>query len=241
MVHSLGMPLNSTDRFISTHSDTHYAVYLWQPNRSASGEDDPIESLEIWDISSPSSYVPPKAPSVDAKLADKNQGPKVIRHLSSSDLSFYNIRQKSTPIIRSLELDESHVYFVEEDHRWLVGPQASHNLPRLHKVKSTGIPLFIGPRWEDECGADGDLDLSFCERNTETERMFPQIAFKAQTKVNSTSPQIHDKLPAGGTQSVYVSSSIDQANDGRNFRISLSPKYSIDRRACHSVHGTALC
>ena len=32
------------------------------------------------------------------------------------------------------------------------------------KVKSIGIPFGVGPRWEDDCGADGDVNLSFCER-----------------------------------------------------------------------------
>ena len=157
------MPLNSRDRFYSTHSATHYSLYLWQPNRSAWGEDDPIETLAIWDISGPSSYRPSEDPTGKWKpLIDER--PKVIRRLSFSDLDFYKIRQRSTPVVRDLELDENHVYVIEEDHRWLVGQQASHNLPRLHKVKSVGIPFGIGPRWEDSCGADGDVNLSFCER-----------------------------------------------------------------------------
>jgi hypothetical protein len=79
-------------------------------------------------------------------------------------LDFYKIRQRSTPEIRNLDLDCNHVYVIEEDHRWLVGQEASHHLPRLHKVKTTGIPFGEGPRWEDDCGADGDINLSFCER-----------------------------------------------------------------------------
>jgi hypothetical protein len=77
-------------------------------------------------------------------------------------------------VLRCLELDGNHVYFIEEDHRWLVGQQASHNLPRLHKVKSVGVPFAVGPRWEDECGADGDVNLSFCERVTDSRH--PSIA-----------------------------------------------------------------
>lgn len=56
-LHFLGLPLNRSDRFISTHTATHYAAYLWQPNRSLYN-DDPIEQLAIWDISSPDPYQP---------------------------------------------------------------------------------------------------------------------------------------------------------------------------------------
>jgi len=165
--HFLGVPLNSRDRFYSTHTSTHYAVMLWQPNRGAWGEDEPLESLAIWDISSPSSYRPSQDPTGKAKPDDEKEGCRLLRRLSFSDLDFYNIRQRSTPRLRCLRLDENHVYVEEEDHRWLVGQQAGHNLPRLHKVKSIGIPFAEGPRWQDECGADGDYDLSFCQKVTD--------------------------------------------------------------------------
>lgn len=166
------MPLNSRDRFFSTHNKTHYAVYLWQPNRSAWGEDEPIEALAIWDISSTSNYRPSDDPSGKGKPV--REGARVIRRFSFADLDFYEIRQRSTPILRGLELDEDHVYMLEEDHRWIVGEQASHTLPRLHMVKTTGIPFAIGPRWVDECGVDGDVHLSFCERVSDLRR--PDIA-----------------------------------------------------------------
>jgi hypothetical protein len=169
-IHFLGMPLNSRDRFYSTHSSSHYALYLWQPNRSAWGEDDPLEALAVWNISSPSHYRPSEDPTGKGKPASESEGPKVIRRFSFADLDFYGIRQRSTPALRALELDENHVYFVEEDHRWLIGPEASHNHPPLHKVKSVGIPFAAGPRWEDECGADGDVNLSYCERAMDSRR-----------------------------------------------------------------------
>lgn len=165
--HFLGLPLNPTDRYFSVHDDIHYAIYLWQPNRSAWGEDDPIEALAIWDISTPSSYRPSSDPSGTSKPDESAEGARAVRRLSFSDLDFFKIRQRSTPTFRELALDENHVYFVEEDHRWAVGEQAGHSLPRIHKVKTTGIPFVIGPRWEDECGADGDMTLSFCERETD--------------------------------------------------------------------------
>ncbi|KAH8815125.1 hypothetical protein F5884DRAFT_746687 [Xylogone sp. PMI_703] len=166
-IHFLGLPLNSSDRFFTAHTATHWAMYLWQPNRSAWGEDDPIERLAIWDISSPSAYRPSEDITGSLKPDDDLKGPRVIRRLSFSDLDFYRIRQRSTPTLRELELDEKNLYFIQEDHRWLVGQQAGHSLPRLHMVKTVGIPFADGPRWEDECGANGDVNLSFCERNTD--------------------------------------------------------------------------
>ncbi|KAK3943611.1 hypothetical protein QBC46DRAFT_26842 [Diplogelasinospora grovesii] len=56
-LHFLGLPLNDSDRFFSAHTATHYAVYFWQPNRSLYN-DDPIEQLAVWDISSSSPYRP---------------------------------------------------------------------------------------------------------------------------------------------------------------------------------------
>jgi hypothetical protein len=71
------------------------------------------------------------------------------------------------PTFRGLELDDNHVYVVEEDHRWLVGDQAGNTLPRLHMVKSVGIPFADGPAKQDECGANGDVNMSFCQKRTE--------------------------------------------------------------------------
>jgi hypothetical protein len=158
------MPLNSRDRFFSCHTADKYALYLWQPNRSAWGEDEPIEALAVWDITSPSPYLPSQDPSGKGKPDDRLEGPRVLRRFSFTDLDFYRIRQRSTPVLRGLALDEGHVYVIEEDHRWIVGQQAGHALPRLHKVKTIGIPFAIGPMWVDSCGADGDNSMSFCLR-----------------------------------------------------------------------------
>jgi hypothetical protein len=169
-IHFLGLPINYVDRFYSCHNSTHYALYLWQPNRGAWGEDDPLETLIVWDISAPSSYRPSDDPTFQEQPLRQNPGPTVVWRFSFSDLDFYGIRQRSTPVLRGLELDEGHVYVVEEDHRWLVGVEAGHTRPRLHKVKTTGIPFVQGPVWVDECGADGDVNLSFCSRRRQEER-----------------------------------------------------------------------
>lgn len=193
-IHFLGMPLNSRDRFYSTHTASHYALYLWQPNRSAWGEDDPIESLAIWDISSPSNYRPSEDPTGKGISAGGSHGPRVIRRFSFADLDFYGIRQRSTPTLRALELDENHVYFIEEDHRWLTGPEATHNRARLHKVKSIGIPFGAGPRWVDECGADGDATISYCERDLNTR--YPRFAPCWRHEVNKL-PEVEVRIDKG--------------------------------------------
>lgn len=147
-IHSLGILLRHEDRFFSTHNSTHYAVYLWQPARSQwAGEDEPLERLIIWDISG------------------TLEPPRIIAQLTDAQLDHWGVRQSGTPSLRGLRLDDctrdpfgdfpcGHVFFVEEEHRWSAGPHSSPTPPRLHHVKTTGIPLgaAAGPRWVDECG-----------------------------------------------------------------------------------------
>lgn len=73
-IHFLGLSLGH-DRFFSAHTASHYALYMWQPNRprpwgqgQGGGEEDedegegqggdPLEQLTVWDISFPSAYRP---------------------------------------------------------------------------------------------------------------------------------------------------------------------------------------
>ncbi|EAQ93245.1 hypothetical protein CHGG_01480 [Chaetomium globosum CBS 148.51] len=185
-LHFLGLPLNRSDRFFSAHTATHYAVYFWQPNRSLY-QDDPIEQLAIWDISSPSAYRPsedpqggkrpvvarapslptglwsgqngtsaanaqglvdsnpnPKAPR-RASLATATAGPQVIRRMAWRELDFYGLRQRATPRLRSLALDSQNLYVIEEEHRWADGQHSSLSPPRVHLVRSTGIPVIPAP------------------------------------------------------------------------------------------------
>ncbi|KAK4202279.1 hypothetical protein QBC40DRAFT_322161, partial [Triangularia verruculosa] len=225
-LHFLGLPLNRSDRFLSAHTATHYAVYFWQPNRSLY-QDDPIEQLAVWDISSPSPYRPsedpkghkrptverttslpaglwsggskpssstPSPPPQDEPHSDLEQprrfhlpqptsGPVVIRRIAWAQLDFYGLRQRATPQLRNLSLDDRNLYFIEEEHRWADGQHSSLSPPRVHLVRSTGIPIIpssptttaaaaaaassnpvFGPIWLDSCGADGDVNMSFCRR-----------------------------------------------------------------------------
>ncbi|KXJ92462.1 hypothetical protein Micbo1qcDRAFT_195326 [Microdochium bolleyi] len=163
-IHFLGFPINRHDRFYSVHTATHYALYLWQPNRSPWGEEDPLEQLTVWDISFPSAYLPSQDPS-GANHPDPDLAPFVVRRFSWRDLAHLGVRQRHTPCMRELMLDDSNVYIHEEEHRWLSGQHSSLSPPRHHFVRSTGIPFNgIGPRWVDECCADGDVHMSFCPR-----------------------------------------------------------------------------
>ncbi|KAK4105531.1 hypothetical protein N658DRAFT_492004 [Parathielavia hyrcaniae] len=185
-LHFLGLPLNRSDRFFSAHTATHYVVYFWQPNRSLY-QDDPIEQLAVWDISSPSTYRPSEDPkgdkrpavartpflppglwngqnsraagainSVDdeeakssrprrASLAAATAGPQVIRRMAWRELDFYGLRQRATPQLRCLALDNRNLYVVEEEHRWADGQHSSLSPPRVHFVRSTAIPVIPEP------------------------------------------------------------------------------------------------
>ncbi|KAI5920803.1 hypothetical protein F4810DRAFT_681376 [Camillea tinctor] len=164
-IHFLGLPLNRYDRFFSAHTATHYALYLWQPDRSIWGEEEPLEQLTVWDISSPSLYRPSADPASLHKPATGEGGPAVVRRFGWRELEFLGIRQRHTPSLREVRLDAANVYVHEEEHRWLAGQHSSLSPPRHHVVRCTGMPFAgYGPRWRDECCADGDVHLSFCPR-----------------------------------------------------------------------------
>ncbi|KAI1499641.1 hypothetical protein F5X99DRAFT_389042 [Biscogniauxia marginata] len=175
-IHFLGLPLNRHDRFFSAHTATHYALYLWQPDRSIWGEEDPLEQLTVWDISAPSRYRPSTDPTGLRKPADTGtgagQGPAVVSRFSWRDLDFLGLRQRHTPSLREIRLDGANVYVHEEEHRWLAGQHSSLSPPRHHHVRCTGIPFAgVGPRWFDECCADGDVHMSFCPRSGSVARI----------------------------------------------------------------------
>lgn len=176
-IHYLGIPLSHQDRFFSTHNKTHYVVYIWQPTRSPWGEDDPLERLIVWELGEPSSYRPSLDPS-EAKRPENYNGPRILRRLINSQLDCWGIRQRDTPSLRALVLDNEtwennkcttngHIFFIEEEHRWSAGPHSKQTTPRCHHVKTTGIPLIgDGPLWTDDCGglSDGNYTMSPCWR-----------------------------------------------------------------------------
>ncbi|CAJ2513336.1 Uu.00g014550.m01.CDS01 [Anthostomella pinea] len=176
-IHFLGLPLNRHDRFFSAHTAKHYALYVWQPNRSPWGEEDPLEQLTIWNISTPSPYRPSTDPT-GASKPEPGQGPTAISRFTWRDLEFLGLRQRHTPALREILLDDSNVYVHEEEHRWLSGQHSSLSPPRHHHVRCTGMPILgMGPRWFDECCADGDVHMSFCPRGrTILDGMSPERA-----------------------------------------------------------------
>ncbi|XRM39871.1 hypothetical protein ABZX51_003204 [Aspergillus tubingensis] len=108
----LGHPLSERDRFYSTHTSTHYAIYIWQPNRSlyTADEDAPIESLSVWDISKPSDYRPSLDPTgrlrFESEGGEEDLGPTIITRLGFRELDFYGIRQRGLPMIQSLSITD---------------------------------------------------------------------------------------------------------------------------------------
>ncbi|KAI0437816.1 hypothetical protein F4803DRAFT_537174 [Xylaria telfairii] len=164
-MHILGLPINRHARFFSAHTSTHYALYLWQNNSSHSIEEEPREQLTVWEIGNTSLYRPADGPA-SAKMENASQSqPRVIQLFTGQALNFFGIRQQNVPVLREVLLDEANVYVHEEEHPWLAGQHSALPPPRHHHVRSTGIPLSgVGPRWFDECCADGDIHLSFCPR-----------------------------------------------------------------------------
>lgn len=166
-LHPHGLPINRSDRFFSTHTATHYAVYTWQPNTFPGPEDQPLEQLSIWDISSPCedrpsldgdgtgggsradspilglgpSYVHTRKSRDVASIS----GPRIIRRMTARDLDFYRIRQGTTPILRNLAMDDRNLYIAEESHRLLTLRPDGRGRTRSHLVMVKGIPIVPGP------------------------------------------------------------------------------------------------
>ncbi|KAM0332487.1 hypothetical protein ACHAQA_002769 [Verticillium albo-atrum] len=167
-IHYLGLPLSVIDRFFSAHNATHYALYVWQPNRSPWGEDSPLERLIIWDLGSPDD-------SSEDSIYGSAAEPTIIRRVANAELAPWGIRQSNTPSLRSMALDQQtrdpltgyttgHLFLTTEDHRWVAGLQSSLIPPRLHCVRTIGIPLEgDGPCWEHGCGTNGG-DATNCRR-----------------------------------------------------------------------------
>jgi hypothetical protein len=120
-LHFLGLPLESPrDRFFSTHTSTHYAIYFWQPNRSmyTGDEELPIESLFVWDISSPSSYRPSLDPSGANRPMQRasspgngnatiRAGPWIVARFPFNELEGLGVRQHSRVRLMNIGLDSA--------------------------------------------------------------------------------------------------------------------------------------
>jgi hypothetical protein len=144
-IHFLGLPLTHRDRFFSTHNAIHYAVYFWQPNRSmyTGDEERPLESLFVWDISSPSPYLPSEDPSgLNANTVD-DLGPQMIERLVLGQLDYYGIRQHSDVALMSLHLESLVHSLTIRENICVAGQGYFDPAERLSCAKTTTL-LFKG-------------------------------------------------------------------------------------------------
>ncbi|TQV97150.1 F-box domain-containing protein [Cordyceps javanica] len=205
-IHCLGILLRHQDRFFSTHNSTHYAVYIWQPSRSPWGEDEPRERLIVWELGAPRGG--------GGGGGGGSSSPRIMMQLTSPQLDHWGVRQRGTPTLRSLGLDDrtwdpsagaarGHVFVVEEEHRWSAGPHSSPTPPRLHHVKTTGIPLAgAGPRWVDECGKvrSGASPMQFCWRGTPGRALGDQNQDQHQVPAPAPAPPPSQPPPTAGEE-----------------------------------------
>lgn len=148
----LGQSIALQDFWLSTHSKTHYAAYIWQPHSNARRGYDTTELLLVWDISESSQSRPSDAQSVGVQ---PSMGPRLVKSLVNRDLEFLTVRQHDTPSLRKIVLDDSTVYFFEEGcdlERGLhVCPARDKRNTNKYWERVVGIPILgPGPRWEDE-------------------------------------------------------------------------------------------
>ncbi|MCJ1481013.1 hypothetical protein MMC06_001169 [Schaereria dolodes] len=133
-LHPLGLNPEH-DRFFSTHNATHYVVYTWTRRPAATMTTANIkESIEIWNF--------------------QQSPPKLIKRFKESDLDYYDIRQRSTPLFWKIEIDERMIYVVEDGCRELIGSDVGTGLlPTTYYERVVGIPIIgYGPSWEDNGG-----------------------------------------------------------------------------------------
>ncbi|KAH8700620.1 F-box domain protein [Talaromyces proteolyticus] len=148
----LGHPLGDRDRFYSTHSSSHYAIYVWQPNRSlyTAEEDAPIESLSIWNISQPSNYRASLDPTGRLKETVDDSGPSLITRFSFRELGFYSVRQGGLPGIIRLDIDSntSSISITEAQNHDFMLTELGNPLEYTPSVLVTTIPFAgQGPSW----------------------------------------------------------------------------------------------
>jgi len=157
-LHFLGLPLNHKDRFFSTHTKGHYAVYLWQPNRSmyTGDEEQPIECLLIWDITQPRQYMPSLDPGGKDLPVTVNSGPHIVSRFDYRLLQHYCIRQQSSPSLMKFTLNgEQHTITIREN-ACIAGQGYFDPAERLWCARTTTI-LFRGKGPHLQREWDGNL------------------------------------------------------------------------------------
>lgn len=144
-LHFLGLPLNAQDRFYSTHTKDHYAVYLWQPNRSmyTGDEEQPIECLLVWDIAQPHQYMPSLDPGRKDQPEDVRDGPHIVCRFDYRLLQHYGIRQQSSPSLMKFSLNSEQQTITVYENVRISGQGYFDPAERLWCARSTTI-LFRG-------------------------------------------------------------------------------------------------
>lgn len=157
-LHFLGLPLNQKDRFFSTHTKDHYAVYLWQPNRSmyTGDEEQPIECLLIWDIAQPRKYLPSLDPGGKDQPFDIRDGPHIVSRFNYRLLDHYGIRQQDSPSLMKISLDSQSCSITFRENACVAGQGYFDPAERLWYARTTKF-LFCaeGPYLQQEL--DGKL------------------------------------------------------------------------------------
>jgi hypothetical protein len=157
-LHFLGLPLNHRDRFFSTHTKDHYAVYLWQPNRSmyTGDEEQPIECLLIWDIAHPRQYMPSSDPGGKDQPADDHCGPHIVSRFDYRLLQHYSIRQQSSPSLIKFSLNSEQHSITVRENACVAGQGYFDPAERLWCARTTTI-LFVGEGPHIQREWDGNL------------------------------------------------------------------------------------
>lgn len=133
----LGHPLSERDRFFSSHTKTHYVIYIWQPNRSlyTAEEDAPIESLVVWDISKKSGYRPSLDPTGSQTGPEVDLSPSIVARFGYQELEHFDARQRGFPAVQQLEItDDGQSVYITENVR-IFGDDE----PQAEGISQTGI------------------------------------------------------------------------------------------------------
>jgi hypothetical protein len=153
-IHFLGLPLNQRDRFFSTHTKDHYALYLWQPNRSmyTGDEEQPIECLLIWEIAQPREYMPSLDPGGKYHPEDSQVGPHMVARFDYRLLEHYGIRQQSSPSLIKFSLDSERHSITIYENACTTGQGYFDPAEQWWRARTTNI-LFRaeGPHLQREC------------------------------------------------------------------------------------------
>lgn len=148
-VHFLGFPLSNREYFFSTHTSQHYALYYWQPNRSLwTGDDQPIEALFVYDISTPSAYRPSEDPrhlhdnrARDAEAGRKINGPYPVVRYAMRELEWLGIRQQTSVSLIRIELDSESKCVTWKENRFVSGQGYFDPAERSWESRSTTFPF----------------------------------------------------------------------------------------------------